>query len=132
MTEMTASVAAPAVALRTVKYKSPTARGRLPVLILFLPPALLLFTLFVILPMGEAAWYSLYRWNGYGTPTDFVGIRNFSVLFNNAAFTQALVNNGLIIVVSLLLHRGRHVPPDLLSSLRAGGCRGRSDLALRL
>ncbi|SIQ30648.1 carbohydrate ABC transporter membrane protein 1, CUT1 family [Rhizobium sp. RU35A] len=103
MTEMTASVAAPAVALRTVKYKSPTARGRLPVLILFLPPALLLFTLFVILPMGEAAWYSLYRWNGYGTPTDFVGIRNFSVLFNNAAFTQALVNNGLIIVVSLLL-----------------------------
>ena len=25
--------------------------------LLFLPPALLLFTIFVILPMGEAAWY---------------------------------------------------------------------------
>ncbi|WP_156466558.1 sugar ABC transporter permease [Rhizobium sp. Leaf306] len=86
-----------------VRYKSPTARGRLPALIIFLPPALLLFTLFVILPMGEAAWYSFYRWNGYGTPTEFVGIRNFEVLFNNAAFSTALINNGLIIVVSLLL-----------------------------
>ncbi len=85
------------------EYKSPTARGRLPVLILFLPPALLLFTLFVILPMGEAAWYSLYRWNGYGTPTEFIGIKNFTVLFNNAAFSQALINNGLIILISLLL-----------------------------
>ncbi|MGN7291987.1 carbohydrate ABC transporter permease [Rhizobium sp. SAFR-030] len=85
------------------RHKSPTARGRLPALIIFLPPALLLFTLFVILPMGEAAWYSLYRWNGYGTPTEFVGIRNFEVLFNNAAFSRALINNGLIIVVSLLL-----------------------------
>ncbi|WP_156461787.1 sugar ABC transporter permease [Rhizobium sp. Leaf321] len=86
-----------------VRYKSPTARGRLPALIIFLPPALLLFTLFVILPMGEAAWYSFYRWNGYGTPTEFVGVRNFEVLFNNAAFSTALINNGLIIVVSLLL-----------------------------
>ena len=37
-------------------------------LLLFLPPALLLFTLFVVLPMGEAAWYIFYNWNGYGTP----------------------------------------------------------------
>ena len=105
MTEMTATMAAAPAAPRTgkVRYKSPTVRGRLPVLVLFLPPALLLFTLFVILPMGEAAWYSFYRWNGYGTPDEFVGIRNFEVLFNNRAFSQALINNGLIILVSLLL-----------------------------
>nr|AGU11619.1 Binding-protein-dependent transport system inner membrane component [uncultured organism] len=102
---MTASIAdAPGSgAIETRRYKSPTARGRLPALILFLPPALLLFTLFVIVPMGEAAWYSLYRWNGYGAPTEWVGTRNFEVLFNNAAFSRALINNGLIIVVSLLL-----------------------------
>lgn len=63
MTDATATMTAvPATASRkNVRYKSPTVRGRLPVLILFLPPALLLFTVFVILPMGEAAWYSLYR-----------------------------------------------------------------------
>jgi len=42
--------------------------GKLAVVLLFLPPALLLFTLFVVLPMGEAAWYSVYSWNGYGAP----------------------------------------------------------------
>jgi raffinose/stachyose/melibiose transport system permease protein len=69
--------------------------------LLFLPPALFLFTLFVALPMGEAAWYSLYNWNGYGTPTDFVGWRNFELLFANRAFRIALTNNLLIILVSL-------------------------------
>jgi raffinose/stachyose/melibiose transport system permease protein len=103
MTDATATMTAPSATNAKTRYKSPTVRGRLPVLILFLPPALLLFTLFVILPMGEAAWYSLYRWNGYGTPQDFVGLRNFEILFNNAAFSTALINNGLIILVSLLL-----------------------------
>ena len=38
--------------------RSESSDGRLTVLVLFLPPALLLFTLFVVLPIGEAAWYS--------------------------------------------------------------------------
>lgn len=85
------------------KKQSSVAHDRTLTLLIFLPPALLLFTLFVILPMGEAAWYSLYRWNGYGTPTEFVGLRNFQVLFNNSAFSQSLINNGLIILVSVIL-----------------------------
>src|SRR3712207_2752023 len=76
-------------------------RGGAAVALLFLPPALFLFTLFVALPMGEAAWYSFYNWNGYGTPTQFVGWRNFELLFANRAFKIALVNNLLIIVASL-------------------------------
>lgn len=70
-------------------------------LLIGLPPALLLFTLFVALPMLEAGRYSLYRWNGYGTPTEFVGWRNFVQLLQHADFHTALVNNGLIIAVSL-------------------------------
>ncbi|WP_343315806.1 sugar ABC transporter permease [Brucella sp. BE17] len=85
------------------KKHSSVAHDRTLTLLVFLPPALLLFTIFVILPMGEAAWYSLYRWNGYGTPTEFVGLRNFQVLFRNAAFSQALFNNGLIIFISVLV-----------------------------
>lgn len=74
-----------------------------PVLVLFLPPAILLFTVFVILPMGEAGWYSLFDWSGYGRPEDFVGLRNFEILLGNGAFRTALTNNGLIIVVSIVL-----------------------------
>jgi raffinose/stachyose/melibiose transport system permease protein len=77
--------------------------GKLAVILLFLPPALLLFTLFVVLPMGEAAWYSVYSWNGYGTPENFVGLKNYELLFQDRAFRTALVNNLLIIIVSLAI-----------------------------
>jgi raffinose/stachyose/melibiose transport system permease protein len=79
------------------------AQGKWPVLILFLPPALLLFTIFVFLPMGEAAWYSFYNWNGYSLPTQWVGFKNFELVFKNAAFRSALVNNGLIILISICI-----------------------------
>lgn len=77
-------------------------RTKLPVLVLFLPPALLLFTIFVILPMGEAAWYSFYDWNGYLLPTHWVGLRNYKLLFSPfSPFRAALFNNFLIIAVSI-------------------------------
>jgi raffinose/stachyose/melibiose transport system permease protein len=104
MTNISATTAirpARATVAPTARRKHPAVSGRLPVLLLFLPPALLLFTIFVILPMGEAAWYSLYKWDGYGLPTQFVGMRNFEVLFKNSAFLTALKNNALIIVVSI-------------------------------
>ena len=76
-------------------------RGKWAVLALFLPPALLLFTVFVILPMGEAAWYSFYNWNGYGLPDQWIGTKNYELIFKNGAFRQALINNGLIILISI-------------------------------
>ncbi len=72
-------------------------------LVIFLPPALLLFTVFVALPMGEAAWYGFYNWNGYGRPEKFIGLKNYGYLIGNATFARSLINNGLIIVVSLLV-----------------------------
>ena len=46
-------------------------------IIIFLIPALTIFTLFVVLPIGEAAYYSFFRWNGYGAPEKFVGLDRF-------------------------------------------------------
>ena len=73
------------------------------VVVIFLPPALLLFTIFVALPMAEAGWYSFYNWNGYGRPDRFIGLKNYGYVFGNAVFARALVNNGLVIAVSLLI-----------------------------
>jgi raffinose/stachyose/melibiose transport system permease protein len=81
----------------------PPIGGRLAIILLFLPPALLLFTVLVALPMAEAGWYSLFRWNGFGRPSDFVGWRNFELLLDNPDFRTALTNNALIIAVSLLV-----------------------------
>ena len=70
---------------------------------LFLTPGVLLFTLFVMLPMIEAAWYSFYRWDGYGTPTNYVGLRNYLTLFGNSVFHSAMWNTAVVVLVSLLL-----------------------------
>ena len=77
--------------------------GKLAVVLLFVPPALLLFSLFVVIPVIEAGWYSLYNWNGYGRPTQWVGLANYAEVFRTRAFLLALRDNGLIILISLLL-----------------------------
>jgi raffinose/stachyose/melibiose transport system permease protein len=77
--------------------------GRLSSLLLFLPPALLLFTLFVVLPIGEAAWYSGFNWNGFGSPTRWIGFDNYRFVFDARGFGTAFRNNLLIIAVSLVI-----------------------------
>lgn len=83
--------------------RGPSWDGRFTVLTLFLPPALLLFTLFVVLPIGEAAWYSAFNWNGFGKPTNWIGFDNYRFVLETRAFWLALRNNGLIIAVSLAI-----------------------------
>jgi raffinose/stachyose/melibiose transport system permease protein len=80
-----------------------TGSGRLATIILFLPPALVLFTLFVALPIAEAGWYSAFNWNGFGRPTNWVGLDNYRFVFESRAFGLAFRNNILIILVSLLV-----------------------------
>ena len=75
--------------------------GKLALAVIFLPPALLLFTLFVVLPIGEAAWYSGFNWNGFGKPTNWIGLDNYRFVLETRAFWLALRNNGLIVLVSL-------------------------------
>ncbi|MGL5736808.1 MAG: carbohydrate ABC transporter permease, partial [Beijerinckiaceae bacterium] len=77
--------------------------GKLAAVLLFLPPALLLFTLFVVLPIGEAAWYSGFNWNGFGSPKNWIGFDNYRFVLENRAFGIAIRNNLLIIAVSLLI-----------------------------
>ena len=87
-------------------YVEPGRRIRLngwAVIVIFLPPALLLFTVFVALPMIEAGWYSFFNWDGYGRPEKFIGLKNYGYLAGNEVFARALVNNGLVIVASLLV-----------------------------
>lgn len=72
-------VASPAMDAAETSFSPLAVRGprwdsRLTVLILFLPPALVLFTLFVVLPVGEAAWYSAFNWNGFGRPTNWIDL----------------------------------------------------------
>jgi raffinose/stachyose/melibiose transport system permease protein len=98
---MTAATLSHDLAVR--RRRRTTLRSRVAPVVLMLVPALALFTVFVILPMGESGFYSLFKWNGYGSPEMFVGLKNFELLLRNRTFWSALTNTGLIIAVSLVL-----------------------------
>lgn len=72
-------------------------------LLLFLPPALILFTLFVVLPMVDAATFSFFDWNGYGPITDFVGFDNYVDVLKHRNFGTAVRNSLIVVAVSLLV-----------------------------
>ncbi|MEO9229393.1 MAG: sugar ABC transporter permease [Devosia sp.] len=73
--------------------------------LIFVAPAILLFTLFIVLPIIEAGGASLYNWNGLRAPSPdkFIGLGNFQQLLGNKTFQRALGNTGLLIAASLLI-----------------------------
>ncbi|MFF5180209.1 carbohydrate ABC transporter permease [Micromonospora sp. NPDC000316] len=66
-------------------------------------PAIAVYVMFVLVPMGFAVYYSLYRWRGVGPPTEFVGLRNYTLAFQDPIFLDALRNNAIIVFGSLLI-----------------------------
>ena len=50
-------------------------------------------------------WYGFFNWDGYGRPERFIGLKNYRYLIDNATFNRSLVNNGLVIAVSLLVQQ---------------------------
>ena len=73
--------------------------------VIFAAPALLLFTLFIVLPVIDAGSDSIYNWNGLRAPTwdKFVGFGNYLQLIGNKTFQSAIFNTGLLIAASLFV-----------------------------
>jgi raffinose/stachyose/melibiose transport system permease protein len=78
-------------------------RRRLITIALFLLPALVLYTLLVIVPIVQAVHYSVFDWNGLSKLDDFVGLDNFKRAFQDDVFRGALRHNAIIVVLSLCL-----------------------------
>jgi ABC-type sugar transport system permease subunit/ABC-type glycerol-3-phosphate transport system substrate-binding protein len=67
--------------------------------VLFVGPALLLYTVFVIVPCVKSFAWSLHRWNGL-TDMVYKGLLHFRrLLFESDAFWTALVNNLFLMIV---------------------------------
>jgi raffinose/stachyose/melibiose transport system permease protein len=66
-------------------------------------PALVLYALFVLFPIVQAARYSLYDWNGLQAMDKFVGLANFQRALSDPVFLGAVSHNALIVVLSLVL-----------------------------
>ncbi len=62
-------------------------------IIVFLLPSLILYSIFVIYPYLKAFYISLFSWTGLSLYKDFVGLENFTRLFKDPVFWTALKNN---------------------------------------
>lgn len=70
---------------------------------LFLLPAVALFLAFVLYPIIQSIYYSLFNWKGFGPAVDYVGLENFKNILSDKAFLQGLKNALLIVVFSLFI-----------------------------
>ena len=70
---------------------------------LFVLPALGLYLLFVLLPIAQAGFYSLFDWNGLKPLSDFVGLGNYQKALADPVFHGAVSHNALIVLLSLVI-----------------------------
>jgi len=68
---------------------------------LFLAPGVLLFAVYVIAPIFESIWISLYDWDGIGEKA-WIGLENYVELFEDEAFYTSLKNNVLWLLLYML------------------------------
>jgi len=83
---------------------------------LFVLPDALVYVLFLIWPMFQVGYYSLYDWNGLGPLTDFYGLGNYERAFGHSVFQTAIVNSLIITTLSLVIQ----LPLALMLALMVG------------
>lgn len=71
---------------------------------LFVLPALVLYVTFVLRPTLDVFVLSLYKWNGIAKEREWQGLANFTKLFNDHIFWEALGNNLVWLVVTLFFN----------------------------
>ena len=71
--------------------------------IVFLAPALVLMTIYIIYPIVETFRISLYDWNGISANRTYVGAKNWQTLLADARFWSSFKNNVTIMVLSILI-----------------------------
>lgn len=61
-------------------------------LLVFVAPALILYIIFLVIPLISGFWYSLTNWNGLAKSYSFVGISNFVEAFkDDKDFTASII-----------------------------------------
>jgi ABC-type sugar transport system permease subunit len=64
----------------------------------FTGPALIVYAVLFLAPIGYAAWTSLYKWDGVGDK-QWRGLKNYQILWDDPWFRTSLVNTLKILVI---------------------------------
>jgi raffinose/stachyose/melibiose transport system permease protein len=95
--------------------------------LLMLAPGLGMYLAFIIWPFANTIRVSFYDWSGLGPMTDFVGLENYTNLFNrapiNRQFSNALGNTAQVFLLSTVLSTFVGLMFALILSRRIPGAR---------
>jgi ABC-type sugar transport system permease subunit len=69
---------------------------------LFILPGLLLYLVFVLIPIINTFRYSFYEWTGFSDPT-FIGLENYSQLLRDKDFWTAISHNFFFVIFYTIL-----------------------------
>ena len=72
--------------------------------ILLAAPGYLVYTVFMIIPLGLCFFYSFTNWDGISKKYKMIGLRNFERLFQDASFFNALKVTLIITVITVLIY----------------------------
>lgn len=86
--------------------------GNKKAIILFLLPAVLMFSVIIVIPIIMSSYYSLQDWSGFGKGT-FIGLKNYQDLFADKIFIKAAINSLILAVASVFIQ----LPISLLLAL---------------
>jgi len=118
----TTSVGEDVVVLSQKTRSTRRLQGRMTI-VLFLLPALALFLIFLVYPIFQSVYYSLFNWKGFGPAVDFVGLDNFKRILTDQIFLKSVGHGLLIVVLSLSIQ----LPLALALALMMGrSLRGRA------
>lgn len=79
-------------------------RDKIKTVILFLTPAVVLYSVFFLLPMAQAFYVALFQWRGVSMNKQFVGLANFQkLLFEDPIFWKAMGHNLAFLIASVLI-----------------------------
>lgn len=77
-----------------------------PTVAAFILPAFLLYTIFLIYPLMQALFFSLFEWKGTSRGV-FIGLDNFAVLLNrfplNEQLIRAFTHNGIFFIGTIII-----------------------------
>jgi len=81
---------------------------------LYVLPAFVVFACFVLYPLGEALWFSLWEWNGLpNSPATWVGVDNYTDVFTDEELRSAFAHALILLIFYAVL-------PILIGLLLAG------------
>ncbi|MBN1566193.1 MAG: sugar ABC transporter permease [Anaerolineae bacterium] len=82
----------------------------------FVLPGMVVFFVFLLLPMIESAQFGFYKWDGLGPLEDYRGLDNYKKAFDHDVFQTAIINSFRIMGLSLIIQ----LPVAMLLALMVG------------